>query len=69
MDDPDVAQAACHLRIGYIYRGASNSPSEHRQFPALETLRASPALEEVFASGQAAIFRPRLSCPPTTDSP
>jgi len=59
---PEVRQAACRLGIRYVYRGASNSPSEHRHFPSLETLRASAALEELFSSGDAAIFRPRQNC-------
>ena len=45
-----------------FYRGAVASPSELRQFPGLDELRRSSALEEIFSSGQAAIFRTRLDC-------
>lgn len=59
----DVRAAVCQLHIRYVYRGAKGSPSELRQFPSLDELRANPALEEVFSRGGAAIFRPRLNCP------
>jgi hypothetical protein len=59
----DVRDAACALGVRYVFRGEGNSPSEDRQFPPLEELNKSPALEEIFSSGQAAIFRTRLNCP------
>ena len=58
----DVRAAACQLGITYAYRGEANSPSEFRQFPSLDELRANPALEQVFSSGDAAVFRTRLNC-------
>jgi hypothetical protein len=59
---PEAAAAACRLHVRYAYHGAHNSAWQPRQFPSVETLRASPALEEVFASGEAAVFRLRLAC-------
>jgi hypothetical protein len=59
---PDVRGAACTLGVRYVFRGEGQSPSELRQFPPLTELRASSALEEVFHSGDAAIFRTHLSC-------
>jgi hypothetical protein len=58
----DAQQAACALHIRYVYRGEANSPSEVREFPSLEQLRASSALQEVFSRGEAAIFRTELTC-------
>jgi hypothetical protein len=55
-----AAAAACRLNVRYVYRGAQNSAWQERQFPPLEALRASGGLEEVFSSGEAAVFRTRL---------
>jgi uncharacterized protein DUF6541 len=63
-DVPAARAAACGLGVTYVYHGAQPPVAgwEPRQFPALETLRASAALEEVFSRGDAAIFRTRLDC-------
>ena len=58
----DARDAACKLGIDYVFRGEGQSPSEFRQFPPLEELRTSSALDEVFHSGDAAIFRTHLNC-------
>jgi hypothetical protein len=58
----DVRDAACQLGVKYVYHGEANSTSEHRQFPDLDELRSNGALEEVFSSGEAAVFRTRLDC-------
>ena len=50
--NPNAAAAACRLNVRYVYRGAQNS--------AWQELRASGGLEEVFSSGEAAVFRTRL---------
>jgi hypothetical protein len=60
---PDARDAACRLGIQYVFRGEGQSPSELRQFPPLAELRASSALEQVFQSGDAALFRTHLNCP------
>jgi hypothetical protein len=59
-----VADTACGLHVAYVYRGAVPPTKgwEERHFPPLDTLRAAPDLEEVFTSGQAAVFRTRLGC-------
>jgi hypothetical protein len=62
----DVREAACSLGVRYVFRGSTNSPSEHRQFPPLEQLRQDPGLQEVFSSGQSAIFRTWLDCNTTS---
>jgi hypothetical protein len=56
-----AAAAACALHVRYVYRGAHNSAWQERQFPPLDVLRASPGLDEVFSSGEAAVFRTRLA--------
>ena len=60
----DVASAACALGIKYVYRGEAPSTSEAREFPSLDALRSNPALQEVFSSGDAAVFelKTRLQC-------
>jgi hypothetical protein len=57
-----VADAVCSLHVRYVYRGAHESHWEARHFPPLDDLRASPALHEVFASGEAVVFEVRLPC-------
>ncbi|MDQ6671954.1 MAG: hypothetical protein M3069_14640 [Chloroflexota bacterium] len=59
---PEAAAAACAEHVGYVYSGAKSSAWDERGFPPLDVLRASPALEEVFSQGSAAIFRTRLGC-------
>jgi hypothetical protein len=59
---PEAAAAACSLHVGYVYSGAKTSTWDARQFPPLEELEASPALEEVFRSGEAVIFKLRTAC-------
>jgi hypothetical protein len=58
----DVRHAACSLGVQYVYHGDAGSRSEDRQFPALDELRKNPGLEELFSSGDAAIFRTHLNC-------
>jgi hypothetical protein len=63
-DLQDVAEAACGLHVGYVYRGAVPVAKgwEERHFPPLQALRAAAGLEQVFNSGDAAVFRTRLRC-------
>jgi hypothetical protein len=58
---PEARAAACDLHVGYVYFGAKQTVFA-RDFPDLEAMLASPALEEVFRVGNATIFRTRLSC-------
>jgi Family of unknown function (DUF6541) len=60
----DHVPDACGAHIEYVYRGARASAWDARRFPSLDALRASPALEEVFASGDAVVFRTKLPCLP-----
>jgi hypothetical protein len=61
---PDTRVAACALSVGYVYHGAQPPTDgwEERQFPPLEVLRSSPALQEVFRSGEAVVFQTHLRC-------
>ena len=59
---PDAAAAACKLNVRYVYRGAQDSNWQARSFPALQELRASRALQEVFNLGEASVFRTQLNC-------
>jgi hypothetical protein len=58
----DQVREACAAHVEYVYRGARASAWDARRFPPLSELRASPALEEVFSSGEAVVFTPRLDC-------
>jgi len=57
-----VKDAACALRVAYVYSGARVSDWDQRRFPPLEELQAAPALEQVFQQGRATVFRVRLGC-------
>lgn len=59
---PEAAAVACALHVGYVYRGDHASEWDARRFPPVAELRAAPALEEVFASGGAIVFKLRLPC-------
>lgn len=54
----------CDGRVRYLFRGAVGTVYENRHFPPLDQLRASPSLQEVFTSGQAALFRVTPPCAP-----
>jgi hypothetical protein len=59
-----AAQAVCAAHVRYVYSGApAGSSVEDQSFPPLDQLRSSPLLEEVFASGEAVVFRVNLVCP------
>jgi hypothetical protein len=63
-DVPEAAAAACQLNVRYVYSGAAGTAWEERHFPPLAGLRQSSALEDVFSSGDAVIFRTNLNCGP-----
>jgi hypothetical protein len=62
----EARSAACSAGVRYIFRGAKPThetylkpPYLHRHLPSLHELQRSPSLEQVFASGEAFIFRVR----------
>jgi hypothetical protein len=61
--DPAAAAAACALHATYVYRGAQASEWDARTFPSAEEMRVAPDLEQVFASGDATVFRLKSICP------
>ncbi len=73
--DDAARDAACSLGVRYVYRGSKGTTDAlvkyellYRQFPPLDELRQSTALEEVFSSGGTSVFRVRLSCFAETSS-
>jgi hypothetical protein len=61
--DPGAMSEACALHADYVYFGAQPQSFDENLGPDLAALQAAPDLEEVFSSGQAAIFRIHLPCP------
>jgi hypothetical protein len=59
---PEAATAACAEHVRWVYYGARTSGWDSRRFPPLSVLQASPALEQVFRQGGAAVFKTRLIC-------
>jgi hypothetical protein len=62
--DPAAAAEACALHVDYLYHGALPRPSQfdEKLVPDLAALQRAPDLEEVFSSGDAAVFRVHLPC-------
>jgi hypothetical protein len=58
-NSPEGLVDACGLGARYIYVGAAGTLYDQRQLPAPATLQQSPALDEVFSHGAAAVFRLR----------
>jgi hypothetical protein len=59
---PDGLAAACELGAAYVFRGAHATAWDSRRFPPVAELEHSAALEEVFTSGDAAVFRLHIPC-------
>jgi hypothetical protein len=59
---PGAMATACALHLAYVYDGAQPTSADERSFPNRAALEQAPELEQVFASGQAAIFRIHLPC-------
>jgi hypothetical protein len=59
---PTARAAACALHVGYVYSGARPLAFDEHQLPERATLELAPGLEEVFSSGDAAVFRIHLPC-------
>ena len=59
---PAVRARACALGVEYVYVGARPLPFDEHVLPERGALERAPNLEEVFASGDAAVFRLHLPC-------
>jgi hypothetical protein len=57
-----ITERACALHADYVYQGSRSVPDDTPLLPDRATLERAPGLEEVFASGEAAIFRVKLPC-------
>ena len=53
---------ACALHLAYVYDGAQPTTADERALPDRAALERAPNLEQVFSSGQAAVFRIHLPC-------
>ena len=61
-DDPGLEEKACALHVDYLFHGAPPAVSDERMFRDRAALDRAPGLEEVFSSGDAAIYRVHLPC-------
>jgi hypothetical protein len=59
---PAAMATACALHLAYVYDGAQPTTADERAFPDRAALERAPNLEQVFSSGQAAVFRIHLPC-------
>jgi hypothetical protein len=59
---PSVQAAACALHVSYVYRGTRPLAFDEHRLPERAALEHAPSLEEVFSSGDAAVFRIHLPC-------
>jgi hypothetical protein len=57
-----TAAVACGLHADYLYRGSRTVPDDARLALDRAALEQAPDLEQVFTSGDTAIFRIRLPC-------
>ena len=59
---PGAMATACALHLTYVYEGAQPTSADERSLPERAALERAPDLEQVFTSGQAAVFRIHLPC-------
>jgi hypothetical protein len=61
-ESPTIAASACALRADYVYSGSRPVPDDTPQLPDRAALERAPNLQEVFASGDVAVFKVELPC-------
>jgi hypothetical protein len=59
---PGLEAKACALHVNYLFHGAPPAVFDERVFQDRAALEGAPDLQEVFASGDAAVFRINLPC-------
>ena len=59
---PGAQVEACQLGLRYVYYGSRVYADEVHHFPPPVVLAVSQGLEEAFRSGNAVVFRTRLTC-------
>jgi len=60
--DQSLEGRACGLHVGYLFHGAPPAAFDERVYTDRAVLERSPGLEEVFASGEATVFKLNLRC-------
>ena len=58
----EARREACALHVDYLFHGAPPQAFDERLFPDRSVLEQAADLEEVFASGEATVFRIHLPC-------
>jgi len=59
---PSIETQVCALRVDYLFHGSPPAAFDERLFPDRAALEQAPDLEEVFASGEATVFRIHVGC-------
>ena len=59
---PGAENTACALHVNYLFHGAAPRAFDERLFPDRSTLEQAADLQEVFAAGDATVFRIQLPC-------
>jgi hypothetical protein len=59
---PAAESTACALHVDYLFHGAAPQAFDERLFPDRSALENAADLQEVFAAGEAAVFRIHLPC-------
>jgi hypothetical protein len=59
---PSAAAEACAAHATFVYYGARPLPFDEHEIPDRQALAGRPSFEQVFTSGDAAIFRLKLPC-------
>jgi len=60
--DQSLETRACGLHVGYLFHGAPPAAFDERVYTDRAALEQAPGLQEVFASGEATVFRVNLRC-------
>jgi hypothetical protein len=61
-DSPDVKASACALRADYVFAGSRRVAEDAPALPDRTALEQAPELQQVFASGDTAVYRVNLDC-------
>jgi hypothetical protein len=61
-ESPTVMASACELRADYVFAGLRRVTDDAPALPLRAQLEQAPQLQEVFASGDTAVFRVNLPC-------
>jgi uncharacterized protein DUF6541 len=59
---PEDSAQPCALHADYVFVGSRRVEGDPEVLPSRDVLEGAPGLQEVFASGDAAVFRVNLNC-------